>query len=140
MKVIDYEGTKLYVNGLIPFVGYLAMMLFGLIFFRKDYESYLYDKNKRTYILTMINHENIHKEQIKDFTTFLKWCPPLQLFIGGIIFYLIYFFEWIIRLFVNGPSKAYKNISFEQEAYNNELDFEYIQKTRKHFNQWKKTK
>lgn len=38
MKVVNYKGTNIYVNGLIPFKGFLAMMLFGMIFMRKEFE------------------------------------------------------------------------------------------------------
>ena len=37
-----------------------------------------------------------------------------------IFFYLWYVVEWIIRLFMKG--NAYRNISFEREAYSNEDD------------------
>jgi hypothetical protein len=85
----------------------------------------------------LINHENIHKEQIKDFGFLFKWCEPLQILFGGIIFYLLYFIEWIIRLCINGSSSAYRKISFEKEAYVKESDYQYIEKKRKIFNQWK---
>lgn len=138
MKVVVFENTKIYVNKLIPFSKYLAMMLFGMIFYRQEYEEYF--KTYPEKIRKMINHENIHKEQIKDFGLLFKWFPFLQILVGGIIFYLIYFFEWVIRLFINGPRNAYRNISFEKEAYTNELDYEYIKKKRKLFNQWRKNK
>ena len=47
-----------------------------------------------------------------------------------IFFYIIYFLEWIVRLFIN--KNAYRSISFEKEAYSNEDNLEYL-KTRKHF-------
>jgi len=47
-----------------------------------------------------------------------------------IFFYIIYILEWLIRLFIN--KNAYKNISFEKEAYSNENNLEYL-KTRKCF-------
>ena len=140
MYKLNYNGTNLYINSIIPFSGYIAMIFFGLILYRKEYESYLYDPSKFDRIMGIINHENIHIEQIKDFGLLFKWCKPLQLFIGGLIFYLIYLLEWFVRLFINGPSNAYKNISFEQEAYKYELDYRYIQEKRKHFNQWRKSK
>ena len=139
MYKLNYNGTNLYINSILPFKGYIAMILFGLILYRKDYEFYLYDPLWFIRVMSTINHENIHIEQIKDFGLLFKWCKPLQLFIGGILFYLIYLFEWLIRLFINGPSNAYKNISFEKEAYRYELDYEYIKKERKHFNQWRKS-
>jgi hypothetical protein len=140
MKVVDFEGTNIYVNKLLPFKGFWAMMLFGFIFMREEYMDYLTDGRKKPSTRKMVNHENIHKEQIKDFGLPFFWCPPLQILFGGIIFYLIYILEWFIRLFINGPKNAYRNISFEQEAYNHELDFKYIQEERKHFNQWCKEK
>ena len=33
MKIVNFEGTNLYVNSLIPFPGYIAMMFFGFIFY-----------------------------------------------------------------------------------------------------------
>lgn len=45
-------------------------------------------------------------------------------------FYLAYVVEWGIRLFMRG--NAYRNISFEREAYSNESDVEYL-KERKLF-------
>jgi len=137
MEKRNYNGTDIYVNKFIPFHGYLAMMLFGFIFYRKEYDKYLNDKSYAHKISVMINHENIHKEQLKDFGILFAWCKPLQILFGGIIFYLLYLGEWIIRLFVNGPSKAYRNISFEKEAYVKESDYQYIEKKRKIFNQWK---
>ena len=136
MKVIVFENTKIYVNKLIPFPGYNSMLFFTMIFCRTNYEKYFKTHPKK--IRKMINHENIHKEQIKDFGLLFKWFPFLQILVGGIIFYLIYFFEWVIRLLINGPKNAYRNISFEKEAYNNELDYEYIKRKRKLFNQWRK--
>jgi hypothetical protein len=47
-----------------------------------------------------------------------------------IFFYIIYFFEWLVRLFIN--KNAYRNISFEKEAYSNEKNLEYL-KNRKCF-------
>lgn len=57
----------------------------------------------------------------------------------NIIFYIIYFFEWLWRvLFTKNrfSHKAYRNISFEQEAYKNEMNLLYLA-TRNHFEQWK---
>jgi hypothetical protein len=49
--------------------------------------------------------------------------------LGGIIFYMVYFIEWLIKLIISGFTlgkvKAYRSISFEQEAYQNEKDLKY---------------
>lgn len=63
----------------------------------------------------LINHEKIHLRQ------------QLELLIGP--FYLFYFLEFLIRLIqYKSWHKAYRNISFEREAYNNEFDFHYLDK------------
>lgn len=45
-------------------------------------------------------------------------------------FYLWYGVEWLIKLFCKG--NAYRNLSFEREAYDNQYNLDYI-KTRKHY-------
>ena len=93
-------------NNLIPFKGYKAINLFGIVFVRK--EAVLTGKD--------FNHEAIHTAQMKEM---------LYLF-----FYVWYVVEWIVRLF--GSGNAYRNISFEQEAYDNDDDLQYLS-SRKHY-------
>ena len=69
------------------------------------------------YVNKVIRHENIHVAQMKDFCSYLP--------IGAILFYIMYFFEWIYRIFQYGFKEAYYNISFEREAYTNERNFDY---------------
>lgn len=95
---------KIIKNKIIPFPGYKAINLFGVVFCRTDLSEI--DKN----------HEAIHTKQMKE----MLYIP----------FYLWYFGEYIVRLF--GKGNAYRNISFEQEAYSNEKDMNYL-KNRKHF-------
>lgn len=98
-------------NKIIPFKGYVAINLFGILFARKEYKGYISNK--------IINHERIHTAQMKEL-----------LFI---FFYLWYVIEWLIFLVkYKNLEKAYRNISFEKEAYNNENNLEYL-KTRKHY-------
>lgn len=95
---------KLVYNNIIPFKGYLAMCVFPFIFVRKD---------ARAIKTTDINHETIHgKQQIE------------MLFV---LFFVWYGIEWLVRWVAYGfdGHLAYKNISFEQEAYLNENDLSY---------------
>jgi hypothetical protein len=63
--------------------------------------------------LALINHEKIHLRQ------------QLELLI--ILFFIWYGLEFLIRLFQYRNWKiAYKNISFEREAYANEKDLNYM--------------
>ena len=63
----------------------------------------------------------------------------IQQYIGGIVFYIIYLLEWLFKVIFMYPfsHEAYRNISFEREAFQNEKDLCYID-NRKLFAQWKK--
>lgn len=62
----------------------------------------------------VINHERIHTAQQKE----LLWIP----------FYILYFIEWVVRLFqYRDLKKAYMNISFEREAYSRGHNLGYLQ-------------
>lgn len=73
---------------------------------------------------------------MKDFAHFLP--TFVQQYFGGIVFYIIYFFEWLFRVLFTKDCfshNAYRNISFEKEAYNNESNLDYI-KDRSLFAEW----
>lgn len=55
--------------------------------------------------------------------------------LGYIGFYILYFLEWLYRLCVD-TKRAYRAISFEQEAYAHQRDYNYLTK-RKPFAQWR---
>lgn len=98
-----------------PFGRYSTINLFGVLFTKRDNLS-----------KTTINHESIHTEQIKE--------------MFYIFFYIWYGLEYIIiRLFhltKDGQHKTYRDVSFEEEACNNEKNLDYL-KTRKHYSWWK---
>ena len=87
-----------------PPLGFSAINLFGFIIVRKDYGN-LSEADKI--------HELIHTKQMVE----LLW----------IFFYLFYIIEWIIR-FIQYRDKleAYKNISFEREAYSMMYNRSYL--------------
>ena len=103
---------KIIVNNIIPFSGYSYINLFGILFTRR--------KNLNLSDVTL-NHEEIHTLQGK----YLLW----------IFFYILYFCEWIFKIipsvFCNRGKYsiikyAYKSISFEQMAYYNENNLNYL--------------
>lgn len=100
-------------NNYIPFKGFKAINLFGVCFVRIPHKMTPHD----------YNHEKIHTAQMKEL-----W------YVG---FYLLYFIEWLVRLVIS-PSTAYRGISFEREAYDNQYDYDYL-KSRKRFAQWRRT-
>lgn len=94
---------KIIRNNIIPFPGYKAINILGILFVRKN--AVISDVD--------INHERIHTEQMKE-----------MIFI---FFYLWYVIEWLIKLIKYGNlHTAYKNISFEREAYTQENDLYYL--------------
>lgn len=103
---------KVIYNNIIPFKGFLAINLFGVLFVRGTWK----DINAR-----VLNHEKIHTAQMKE--------------LGYIFFYLLYVMEWFFRL-CTGCKNAYREISFEREAYDNERYDEYLQ-VRQPFAMWR---
>lgn len=91
--------------------GYLGITIFPFMFLK-------YKALKGNTVL--INHEKIHLRQ------------QMELLI--IPFFIIYTFEFLLRLIqYRNWNLAYRNISFEREAYKNEKDLDYL-KSRPLFN------
>jgi len=96
-------------NNVIPFRGFKAICIWPFIFVRSKYEDGgMSDKD--------IRHETIHLRQQAELLV--------------VFFYIWYIAEWLFRLFQKG--NAYRNISFEREAYANEKDDNYLIQ-RKHY-------
>lgn len=117
------KEMKIKFSKIIPFKGFFAINLFNTIYVRKEYEDWFKEdasEYKKDFIKKMVNHESIHSAQQKE--------------LGYIGFYIAYFFEWLYRLCTE--KDAYRKISFEEEAYKYEHDFDYL-KNRKHYAQWK---
>jgi hypothetical protein len=88
---------------LIP-KGYRGLTVFPFVFVKHQYDK----KN-----IVFINHERIHIRQ------------QLELLIFP--FLIWYFIEFIVRFIqFKKWSLAYRNISFEREAYANEKDVDYL--------------
>lgn len=90
----------------IPFGHFSAINLLGILFVHPG----VYISNE------LINHERIHTAQMLE--------------LAVIPFYIIYFVEWLIRLTMRG--NAYRNISFEREAYAHQREQDYL-RHRKHY-------
>lgn len=106
---------KVIYNSIIPFKGFSYINLFGILFGRNEYKNML---TRRTYV-----HESIHTEQYKDLLY--------------IFFLPLYCIEWIIKIpfswFYKQKNKekiitkvAYHSISFEQEAFYNQYNYDYL--------------
>lgn len=84
--------------------GFRGLTTFPFIFLR-----YATDKEN----LVFVNHEKIHLRQ------------QLELLI--LPFFIWYFLEYLVRLVqYKNRELAYRNISFEREAYTNETNLDYL--------------
>lgn len=136
MKVLNYKGNKIIINKIIPFRRTFCCNLFGFIFVRDVNEGCLLSKDSfcSRYIDSLLNHANIHTEQMRDWFGWIskKWRNSIiNTILGGIIFYTWYLIEWVIRLigfFIPPilPYHIHRHISFEQESIINESNFDYI--------------
>lgn len=98
---------KIIFNNIIPFKGFSAINLFGVVFARKGVHI----------TETTISHECIHTRQMQEL-----------LFVT---FYVLYVLEWLVKLCFYGK-RTYYNISFEREAYAKQDELLYLRE-RKHF-------
>lgn len=88
---------KLIYNKLIPFKGYAAITICEWIFINKNSK----------FNSSIFNHEAIHVLQTRE-------CLY-------IMFYVWYVIEYLIKLVITRNHKtAYRSVSFEQEAYDNQ--------------------
>jgi len=84
--------------------GFIGLTIYPFVFLQEK---------KWTTNKVLINHERIHLKQ------------QLELLI--IPFFIIYFLEFLYGLFIyKNKYLAYKNISFEREAYQNESNMQYL--------------
>ena len=92
----------------VPFLNVKGMALFPFILIREK-------KNRNNAIL--INHERIHLRQ------------QLELLI--VPFYLLYLINYLYQMITTlDHQTAYRNIIFEQEAYDHEKELNYLEKRR----------
>lgn len=90
-----------------PLGKYIAINICGVLFTKVDLKP------------IDLNHEKIHTKQILE--------------MGIIGFYLWYAIEYIIvRFFHKYQNSSYHDVSFEEEAHNNDKNLEYL-KSRKHY-------
>ena len=103
--LVDYcctfAAVKIVRTTILPFKGFTAINLLGMLFVHPG--VYLSDE--------LMNHERIHTAQQRE-----------MLFV---FFYLAYIIEWLVRLPMRG--NAYRNISFEREAYANQRNLHYLE-------------
>jgi len=112
---------KIIRNKYIPFPGYKAINLFGVLFV----------KNNAKIDDVTINHERIHSRQFVELMALsavvlviIQWW---LIIFSPLAFYVWYAIEWLIHLIrFRSTYIAYRRISFEREAYTHQGDFSYL--------------
>lgn len=92
-----------------------GIVLFGFVFLNKKSKLLKNDE-----LSVLLNHERIHIKQ------------QLELLI--LPFFVVYVTEWLILLLkYKCKDKAYRNISFEKEAYNNAGNLNYLKERKSYY-------
>jgi len=116
-------------NNIIPFEGYIAITVMPFIFVRKDL-AHKYDT-------ATDRHEHIHGRQQLEFLVVALALMAGIILISGIswwwlcaspvLYFIWYGIEYLIRdLAYGNDEEAYRNVSFEQEAFLNEGNSTYL--------------
>ena len=90
-------------NKIIPFDGYKAMTIWPFVFVRSELSE------------IDMNHEKIHGRQQVE----MLW----------LLFFIWYGVEYLLRAVFGGYNPG-KNVSFEREAYNKDIDLNYLKHRR----------
>ena len=106
MNYFCIQKMKIVRSRYLPLRGFDAINLCGVLFVHQG--VYLSGE--------LINHERIHTAQMRE--------------LCFVLFYVLYLSEWLVRLLRRG--NAYRAISFEREAYDNQRDANYLSH-RRHF-------
>ena len=124
--------AKVIYNDIVPLKGIKLMTIWPFIFTRKGTDVTKDD----------MNHECIHLRQqievlIVSAATIVILCLTADvswwwMASAPLCYFVLYGLEYAVRLFAYGNRKeAYRNISFEQEAFANEKDAEYLGRRRR---------
>lgn len=108
---------KILFSKYFPIKGYIAINIFGILIVRKEYKD-KFQNIDDPWVINLVNHEAIHTEQIKES--------------GYVLYYPLYILFWITRIITPPYKSAYRNISFEQEAYLKEWDFSYLENRKRY--------
>ena len=110
-KETSEDGRIIIVNSILPVKGFVAMIFFDKVLFRREYYTTLHP----TLIKIVLNHERIHSCQMQR----LEFGPKfIRKYLGMIRFYIRYFFLWI--------RYGYNKHPYELEAKKYEYDFNYL--------------
>jgi beta-lactamase regulating signal transducer with metallopeptidase domain len=114
MKTPIIRYSDKFLNSISWFMTVGGITLWPFIVLREKYAN---DKRLKKRAAKIINHESIHIKQQQELLVLL--------------FYILYFSEWLLKLPLYGR-QAYYKISFEREAYDNDDNLDYLSTRKKY--------
>lgn len=114
MKTPIIKYSDKFLNSISWFMTVGGITLWPFIVLREKYAN---DKRLKKRAAKIVNHESIHIKQQQELLVLL--------------FYILYFSEWLLKLPLYG-SQAYYKISFEREAYDNDDNLNYLSTRKKY--------
>ena len=117
---------KIISNKLIPFKGFRAMNVLGLVFTRKNADEITITTKRHEQIHTIQQYEILCASALISLVLCNIWASWWYLLITIALPIALYVLVWLIELALPPYNSAYKDSLFEREAFANELNRNYL--------------
>lgn len=117
---------KIISNKLIPFKGFGAMNILGLVFTRKNADEISITTKRHEQIHTMQQYEIMLASALISLVLCNIWASWWYLLVTIALPIALYVLVWLIELVLPPYTSAYKDSPFEREAFANDEDVNYL--------------
>ena len=117
---------KIIHNKFIPFKGFGAMNILGLVFTRKKADEITITTKRHEQIHTMQQYEILGASALISLVLCNIWASWWYLLITIALPIALYVLVWLIELALPPYNSAYKDSPFEREAFANDEDVNYL--------------
>lgn len=117
---------KIIYNKYIPFNGFSAMNILGLVFTKVNPERVTQRTKRHEQIHTMQQYEIMLTSALVSLILCNIWASWWYMLGCVVLPLIIYVLAWLIELALPPYNSAYKDSPFEREAYMNDEDAEYL--------------
>lgn len=117
---------KLIPNNFIPFAGFGAMNILGLVFTRYKAEEVTMRTKRHEQIHTMQQYEIMLASALISLILCNIWASWWYLLVTIAMPIALYVLVWLIELALPPYKNAYRDSPFEREAYENDEDVDYL--------------
>jgi cytochrome c biogenesis protein ResB len=117
---------KIIPNKFIPFKGFGAMNILGLVFTRKNADEITITTKRHEQIHTMQQYEILGASALISLVLCNIWASWWYLLVTIVLPIALYVLVWFIELALPPYNSAYKDSPFEREAFANQHDLDYL--------------